>query len=82
MNQVELDQIKTTIKATVLEAFDDFYRNRWPVLIQEHERNCKTGHRVSGWIYILKGLAVGIGVGSGGAGVWAIVAKIASSLAA
>jgi hypothetical protein len=76
MTQVELTQIKDTIKVTVLEAFNDFYQNRWHVLIAEHEANCKTGHRLSGWMQVLKGLAIGLGVGSGGAGVWAIVGRI------
>jgi len=76
MTQVELTQIKDTIQVAVLEAFNDFYRNRWPVLIREHEANCKTGHRLSGWMQVLKGLAIGLGVGSGGAGVWAIIGRI------
>jgi hypothetical protein len=73
MTQVELTQIKDTIKVTVLEAFNHFYEVRWPALMEEHEANCAVGHRVSGGMYALKGLLLGLGIGSGGAGVWKLL---------
>jgi hypothetical protein len=73
MTQVELTQIKDTIKVTVLEAFNHFYEERWPALIKEHEENCKVGHRVSGSMYALKGLLIGLGIGSGGVSVWKLI---------